>query len=50
MLYFFYYEGKIVLTNGFVKKSQKTPQREIKLAKARRADFLERAGKDEDVK
>ena len=50
VLYFFYYEGKIVLTNGFVKKSQKTPQREIKLAKARRADFLERAGKDEDVK
>ncbi len=50
VLYFFYYEGKIVLTNGFVKKTQKTPQREIKLAKARRVDFLERAGKDEDVK
>ena len=32
------------------KKTQKTPQREIKLAKARRVDFLERAGKDEDVK
>ena len=25
ILYFFYYDGKIVLTNGFIKKSQKTP-------------------------
>jgi phage-related protein len=42
VLYFFYYEGKIVLTNGFVKKTQKTPPKEIKLAKARRRDFVER--------
>ena len=40
--YFFYYEGKIILTNGFVKKTQKTPLEEIKLAKKRRADFKER--------
>lgn len=26
VLYFFYYEGKIILTNGFVKKTQKTPK------------------------
>ena len=45
VLYFFYYEGKIVLTNGFVKKTQKTPPEEIKLAKERRADFKERMGK-----
>ena len=45
VLYFFYYEGKIILTNGFVKKSQKTPQGEIKLAKERRADFIERMEK-----
>jgi phage-related protein len=45
VLYFFYYEGKIVLTNGFVKKSQKTPPEEIKLAKERRADFKERMEK-----
>ncbi len=45
VLYFFYYEGKIVLTNGFVKKTKKTPQEEIKLAKERRADFKERMGK-----
>lgn len=45
VLYFFYYEGKIVLTNGFVKKTQKTPPEEIKRAKDRRADFLERMAK-----
>lgn len=42
VLYFFYYEGKIVLTNGFVKKTRKTPVAEIKLAKVRRANFIER--------
>ena len=39
------HEGKIILTNGFVKKTQKTPPEEIKLAKERRADFKERMGK-----
>ncbi len=42
VLYFFYYEGQIVLTNGFAKKTQKTPKDEIKLAKDRRADYIER--------
>jgi len=42
VLYFFYYQGKIIMTNGFIKKSQKTPTKEIKLAKSRRADFIER--------
>lgn len=45
VLYFFYYEGKIVLTNGFTKKSQKTPPAEIGLAKTRRADFIKRMEK-----
>ncbi len=45
VLYFFYFEGKIVLTNGFIKKTQKTPTEEIKLAKKYRADFKERMGK-----
>lgn len=45
ILYFFYYEGKIILTNGFLKKTQKTPTEEIKLAKERRLDFKERMGK-----
>ena len=45
VLYFFYFEGKIILTNGFVKKTQKTPTEEIKLAQKYRADFKERIGK-----
>ena len=45
VLYFFHFEGKIILTNGFVKKTQKTPTEEIKLAKKYRADFKERMGK-----
>jgi len=36
-------KGKIiVLTNGFVKKSQKTPTAEIKLAEKRKKEFIER--------
>ncbi|MDO4177970.1 MAG: type II toxin-antitoxin system RelE/ParE family toxin [Phascolarctobacterium sp.] len=42
ILYFFYYGGKIVLTNGFVKKTQKTPRKEIELAKSYREDFIRR--------
>ena len=45
VLYFFYYDGNIVLTNGFVKKTQKTPPGEIALAKERRADYIERMEK-----
>ena len=33
---------KIILTNGFVKKTQKTPASEIALAKQYRADYLSR--------
>lgn len=43
VLYFFYYDGKIILTNGFIKKTQKTPKKEIQLAKKRRADYTERS-------
>ncbi len=45
VLYFFYYEGQIILTNGFVKKTQKTPSGEIELAKQRRTDYIERMRK-----
>lgn len=45
ILYFFYYEGRIILTNGFAKKTQETPKKQIKLAKQYRKDFLEREGK-----
>ena len=41
-LYFFYYGGKIIITNGFVKKTKKTPRKEIKIAKERRADWINR--------
>ena len=41
-LYFFYAGGKIVLTNGFVKKSAKTPPNMIAIAKKYRADFISR--------
>ena len=33
---------KIILTNGFVKKSKKTPKSEIELAESRRSEFLRR--------
>ncbi len=44
VLYFFYYDGKIILTNGFVKKTEKTPRSEITLAQKYRKDYLERHG------
>lgn len=44
-LYFFYSGRRIIVTNGFVKKTQKTPPGEIKLAKDRRADWIRRNGK-----
>ncbi len=45
-LFFFYIEGRIIVTNGFIKKTQKTPQAEIQMAKKRRADFLRQEKKE----
>ena len=45
VLYFFYYEGRIIITNGFIKKTQKTPPSEIELAEKCREEFLEKEGK-----
>lgn len=42
VLYFFYVGHKIILTNGFIKKTDKTPQNEITRAKRYRADYLGR--------
>lgn len=42
VMYFFYANKRIILTNGFVKKSRKTPIREWRLAKKYRKDYLER--------
>lgn len=40
VLYFFFVGRRIVLTNGFIKKTQKTPPQEIEKAKLYRADYL----------
>lgn len=41
VLYFFYVGRKIILTHGFIKKTQKTPQREIEIAKIYREMYLQ---------
>ena len=45
VLYFFVIGKRIVLTNGFIKKTQKTPKNEIELAKKYRNDYLNREEK-----
>ena len=42
VMYFFVIGKKAVLTNGFIKKTHKTPTEEIERAKRYRADFLSR--------
>ena len=42
VLFFFFYEKRIIFTNGFVKKTQKAPRKEIEIAQERRKDFLTR--------
>jgi len=48
VLYFFVVGQRAVLTNGFIKKTQKTPEKEIELAKKYRKDYLLR--RDENGK
>ncbi len=50
IMYFFVIGNKAILTNGFTKKSQKTPKKEIELAKKYREDYMKRilgGGSDE---
>lgn len=42
IFYFFFVGHKIVLTNGFVKKTQKTPAHEIERALQYKADYERR--------
>lgn len=42
ILYFFFVGNKAILTNGFTKKTQKTPSREIELAKKYKAEYERR--------
>jgi len=44
VIYFFYQGRRIVFLHGFMKKTQKTPRREIDLALKRYARFIEREG------
>jgi phage-related protein len=46
VLYFFVVGNKAILTNGFIKKSQKTPKNELELAKKYRDDYLRRTNND----
>lgn len=49
VLFFFYYGGKIIVTNGFVKKTMKTPKAEIETAKKYRKDYIERCKQYEKI-
>lgn len=40
ILFFFYIKKRIILTNGFIKKTQKTPSREMEIAKKYRKEYL----------
>jgi phage-related protein len=44
ILYFFVVGKKIILTHGFVKKTQKTPKGELERAKKYREDYRRRYG------
>jgi phage-related protein len=41
-IFCFFIDNSVILTHGFVKKSQKTPAGEIERAEAYRRDFLKR--------
>ncbi len=45
VLYFFVIGNQAVLTHGFIKKTQKTPAREIERAKKIRDDYIKRFGR-----
>jgi phage-related protein len=47
IFYFFFVGGKIILTNGFIKKTQKTPPEEIQKALQYKADYERRSGHDQ---
>lgn len=44
VMYFFFIGKKAVITNGFVKKSERTPASVIELAKKYRRDYIYRIG------
>ncbi len=44
VFYFFFDESKIVLTNGFIKKTKKTPLGELKKARRYKKEYEEKHG------
>ena len=40
VLYFFFVGRQVILTHGFIKKTQKTPKQEIEQAKKYRKDYI----------
>lgn len=48
IIYFFFIGKKIILTNGFIKKTQKTSKKELELALKRKAEY-ERRNHDEQL-
>lgn len=46
VLFFFMVRKKVILKNGFVKKTQKTPKSEIDLARKYKADYESRYGNE----
>jgi phage-related protein len=44
VLYFTYTGRRFILLHGFIKKSDKTPEREIEIAEKRMNDFIQRGG------
>ena len=49
VLYFFYRKNKYILLHHFIKKTQKTPRREIEKKKKEMKDYIEREGKNENL-
>ena len=47
VFYFFFTGKKIVLTNGFIKKTQKTPRKYIEVALEFKNAYLSRGGSDD---
>ena len=47
VLYFFYHQDRVIFTNGFVKKTGKTPKNEIKTAIERRSKYLNKSKGDD---
>ena len=47
VLYFFYIGNRAILTNGFIKKTQKTPKEELLKAKKYKESFLREQTKEQ---